>query len=60
MQHEKPELMELGLETMNALTMILLEHPDKITPFYVNFFTRILHETIKVLTDYKHMSGFKL
>jgi exportin-1 len=60
MQHEKPELMELGLETMDSLWHILNTNSDKKTPFYVNFYTMILHETIKVLTDYKHMSGFKL
>jgi hypothetical protein len=61
MQHEKPELMELGLESMNALTIVLLdEHQDKVNPFYVHFYTRIITETLRVLTDYRHMSGFKL
>jgi hypothetical protein len=52
--------MELGLETMDTLWYIFNMNSDKKTPFYVNFYTMILHETIKVLTDYKHMSGFKL
>lgn len=59
-QHEKLELMELGLETMHALTVIILEEPDKITPFYVTFYTKIIHEIIRVMTDYKHTSGFKM
>lgn len=61
MQHEKPELMELGLESMHALVIVLLdEHIEKITPFYVHFYTRIITETMRVMTDYRHMSGFKL
>lgn len=61
MQHEKPELMELGLESMNALTIVLAdEHQDKTNAFYVHFYTRIITETLRVLTDYRHMSGFKL
>ena len=34
MQHEKPELMELGLEAMNALICILKESPETATSFY--------------------------
>lgn len=52
--------MELGLETMHALTVIILEEPEKITPFYVMFYTKIIHEIIRVMTDYKHTSGFKM
>lgn len=53
--------MEIGLETLNALNIVLLEdHQDKVTPFYKNFYTRIITETLRVMTDYRHMAGFKM
>jgi len=52
--------MELGLESMQALCTILAESPHFSTIFYTNFYTRILRETLTVMTDYRHMSGFKL
>lgn len=60
MQHEKPELMELGLESMNALANILSESPQYATIFYQSFYTKVLSETLSVITDYRHVSGFKL
>ena len=59
MQHEKPELMELGLVSMQALNHILSENPHNASIFYQNFYSRILKETMVVITDYRHMSGFK-
>ena len=34
MQHVKPELMEIGLETMSALTMLVASEPQASTLFY--------------------------
>ena len=60
MEHVKPELMELGLEAMQALLEIISSEPRIATMFYSQFYTRILSGTIRVLTDYQHMSGFYL
>ena len=59
MQHEKPELMELGLESMHALICILKESPETATNFYQFFYAQIMKETLAVMVDYRHMSGFK-
>lgn len=34
MQHEKPELMDLGLQSVHAMTVILSESPQLATQFY--------------------------
>jgi hypothetical protein len=60
MKHEKPELMETGLETMQALNMLVMSEPMVATIFYQNFYTLIMKDTLAVMTDYRHMSGFKL
>jgi exportin-1 len=60
MQHEKPDLMELGNESMHSLCMTLAESPSFATIFYQNFFTTCMKEIITVLTDYRHMAGFKM
>ena len=49
MQHEKPELMELGLEAMNALICILKESPETATSFYQFFYSQILKENLAVI-----------
>lgn len=60
MQHEKPDLMELGNASMHALCCTLVEQPTVATIFYQHFFTRCIRETITVMTDYRHMAGFKM
>ena len=60
MKHEKPELMEIGLETLHALNQLVMGEPSVAGIFYKNFFTLIITDTLSVLTDYRHMSGFKL
>lgn len=60
MQHEKPELMEIGLESMYSLTSMLSQQPSYAGVFYQSFFTQIITETISVMTDYRHVQGFKL
>jgi hypothetical protein len=60
MQHVKPEYMEIGLETMSALTTLLAQEPQAATLFYKNFYSKVLKDTLTVMTDYQHVSGFKL
>jgi len=60
MQHEKPELMDLGLQSMHAMTVILKDHPNLATDFYKFMYVQILRETLAVMIDYRHVSGFKM
>ena len=60
MKHEKPELMEIGLDTMYSLNDLVMKEPQISTIFYRSFFITILKETLAVMTDYRHVSGFKL
>jgi hypothetical protein len=60
MKHEKPEIMEIGLDTMYALNDLVMKEPQVAGIFYRNFFVLIIKDTLDVLTDYRHMSGFKL
>jgi hypothetical protein len=60
MKHEKPELMTIGLDTMQALNELVMKEPQISTIFYRNFYIIILKDTLAVMTDYRHMSGFKL
>lgn len=59
MQHVKPDLMEIGLETMSALTTLMANEPRAATLFYKNYYVLILRDTLSVMTDYQHVSGFK-
>lgn len=60
MKHEKPELMEIGLETMHALNQLVVTEPSITSLFYQNFYLQIIRDILAVMTDYRHMSGFKL
>lgn len=60
MKHEKPEFMEIGLETMHALNHLVSTEPQVATIFYQNFYLLIIRDTLAVMTDYRHVSGFKL
>lgn len=60
MKHEKPEAMEIGLNTMQALNNLVTQEPAVCTIFFKSFYVTILTDTISVMTDYRHMSGFKL
>ena len=59
-KHEKPEAMEIGLNTMNALNQLVAVEPMVTGVFYKNFYVIILKDLIMTMTDYRHMSGFKL
>jgi hypothetical protein len=52
MRHVKPEYMEIGLETMSALTTLVASEPYFATLFYQTFYFKLLKETLTVLTDY--------
>lgn len=60
MKHEKPEAMDIGLNTMNALNQLVAVEPMVTSVFYKNFYVIILKDLIMTMTDYRHMSGFKL
>lgn len=59
-KHEKPELMDIGLNTLHALNMLVSSEQGVVTAFYKTFYTTIIRDTIAVMTDYRHMAGFKL
>lgn len=52
--------MEIGLETMQALNMLVATEPQVATIFYQNFYLLIIKDILAVMTDYRHMSGFKI
>ncbi len=60
MKHEKPELMEIGLETMHSLNLLVVSAPQIASIFYQNFYLVMIRDILTVMTDYRHMSGFKL
>lgn len=60
MKHEKPEAMEIGLQTLHALNQLVASEPSVATIFFQNFYETIIKDTIAVMTDYRHMSGFKV
>lgn len=52
--------MDIGLTTMHALNHLVAGEIAVRTIFYKSFYTIIIKDTIAVMTDYRHMSGFKL
>jgi exportin-1 len=60
MKHEKIDAMDIGLNTIHALNSIVGGEEQVRTVFYKTFYTPLIKETIAVMTDYRHMSGFKL
>jgi exportin-1 len=60
MKHEKPEVMEIGLKSMWDLNDRISSVPSVCTVFYVSFYTLIIRETLAVMSDCHHLSGFKL
>jgi exportin-1 len=59
-KHEKPEPMEIGLETLQALNLLVVSEPQVASIFYQNFYLLIIRDILTVMTDYRHVSGFKL
>jgi hypothetical protein len=60
MKHEKPEFMEIGLETLHALNLFVVSAPQIASIFYQSFYLLIIRDILTVMTDYRHVSGFKL
>jgi len=60
MKHEKPELMEIGLNSMYELNDKICSVVQVSNIFYKSFYTLITREVLTVLTDCRHLSGFKL
>ena len=60
MKHEKPEVMEIGLNSVFDLNDKVSAVEYACTLFYSNFYTPIIKETLGVLSDCRHLSGFKL
>jgi len=52
--------MEIGLETLHALNALVVKEPTIANIFYKNFYLLIIRDILTVMTDYRHMSGFKL
>ena len=52
--------MELGLETLSSLVSLVAEEPTVCTQFFSAYFNLILKDLLYVITDYLHVSGFKL
>ena len=59
-KHEKIDAMDIGLNTLHALNSIVGAEENVRTVFYKTFYTMLIREVVSVLTDYRHMSGFKL
>lgn len=59
-KHEKPECMEIGLKSMWDLNDRISSHPHICSLFFVSFYTQIIKEVLMVMTDCRHLSGFKL
>ena len=59
MKHEKPDIMNIGLDTLFSLNQLVMNEPSVSTIFYRQFYLIILKDTLAVMTDYRHMSGFK-
>lgn len=45
---------------MHALIIILKDVPQMATDFYKFMYAQILRETLAVMIDYRHVSGFKM
>ena len=59
-KHEKPEIMELGLETVNFLIEGVTEDRELASSFFSTFYLKFLEELIIVMCDQLHFIGFDL
>ena len=59
-KHQKPELMEIGLKSLWDMNDHISNNQMVCTEFYVNFYCNITKEILFVMTDCRHLSGFKL
>jgi exportin-1 len=59
-KHEMPELMEVSLKSVWDLNDSILQVGEVSVLFYTQFFTKLFREVVYVMTDCRHLSGFKL
>mmetsp|Transcript_18849 Transcript_18849/g.32204 ORF Transcript_18849/g.32204 Transcript_18849/m.32204 type:complete len:203 (+) Transcript_18849:747-1355(+) len=59
-KHKKAEEMDIGLNSMLELINKIGSEPSVCTIFFKSFYVLILQETLDVMTDCFHLSGFKL
>lgn len=59
-KHEKPEHMEAGLEALLTLNASIAQEPQVASVIYRAFFTHMIRDVLTIMTDYRHVSGFKL
>lgn len=59
-KHEKPEHMEIGLETLLALNAFIMQTPQVANVVYKGFYLLMIRDILTIMTDYRHVSGFKL
>ena len=52
--------MEIGLESMTELIERVSNEQSVCSPFFENFYVTIIQDTLELMTDYFHLSGFKL
>jgi len=57
-KHYQIELSDIGLETMDNLLAKVVSNSDIANIFFQNFYMTIMEETLFVLTDSLHKSGF--
>lgn len=60
MKHEKPEEMEIGLKSMWDLNDKISCNPYVCNIFYTSFYSEVIKETLSIMMDCRHLSGFKL
>jgi len=60
MKHTKLEVMEIGLKSVWDLNDRIASQPQVCSLFYQHFYPTILRDTFQVMTDLRHLAGFKL
>jgi exportin-1 len=59
-KHEKPEVMEISLKSIWDLNDNIQSVPQVCQIFYTQFYTNLMQQLIAIMTDCRHLSGFKL
>ena len=55
-----PEIMEIGLTSIKELNGKVMNVPQISQPFFTTCYSGLVNEVLQVLTDCRHLSGFKL
>lgn len=59
-KHESPEVMDLSLLCLQDLVTKMGSQGVICTQFYSSFYVLIMTELLSVMTDCRHLAGFKL